>query len=192
MSDPDGERTSHDPDDESLGLARNSVELVSHDESWHHAYEREADRLRAELGDELLDIEHVGSTAVCGLPAKPILDITIAVRSLPVARELRPRIESLGYEFRPDDHVPDRLFFARGPESRRTHYLSLTPARSPTWREQVTFRDRLRGDIALRDEYADLKRRLADAFSENRSGYTAAKNQFIERVLSGDGDDESA
>ena len=169
MSDPGGESSGDDlpwsnapePPD-SLGLARGTVELVEHRPEWSAAFEREDDRLREALGDD-----------------------AVGVPDLETAREHRDRgtLRGLGYEYRETDDVPDRLFFARGPPARRTHYLSLTPMEGATIREQVAFRDALRADDALRDEYADLKRDLAATHGDERARYTAEKSSFVERVL---------
>lgn len=169
----------------SLGLARGTVELVSHREAWHDAFERERDRLRVVLGDDALAIEHVGSTAICGLPAKPILDVAVGVPDLATVHAHRDRgtLADLGYADRETDDVPDRSFFARGPPERRTHYVSLTPIDGATFREQVAFRDALRGDDGLREAYADLKHGLAAAYGSARERYTAEKSAFVERVL---------
>jgi GrpB-like predicted nucleotidyltransferase (UPF0157 family) len=173
-----------DPPD-SLGLARGTVDLVDHREAWHAAFERERERLQATLGADAVAIAHVGSTAVRGLLAKPILDVAVGVPDLDTARAHRDRgtLADLGYAYRETDAVADRLFFARGPPTRRTHYVSLTPVDGATFREQVAFRDALRANADLRSEYADLKRELAGAHAEEREQYTTQKSAFVERVL---------
>jgi GrpB-like predicted nucleotidyltransferase (UPF0157 family) len=172
---------------EALGLARGTVGVVEHRAAFHDAFEREAERLREKLGPVACAIEHIGSTAVRGLPAKPIVDVAVGVPDLEAARDVRDRgvMHDLGYAFRGIDDVPDRLFFARGPPERRTFYASLTPVDGGTFREQVAFRDALRADDALRDEHAALKRDLAAAHGDDRDRYTAAKGEFVERVLAG-------
>ncbi|NHN41895.1 GrpB family protein [Halorubellus sp. JP-L1] len=170
---------------DSLGLARGTVELVPYRGAWVTAFEREAARLEAALGEDAVAVEHVGSTAVQGLPAKPILDVAVGVPDLAVARRHRERgtLRDLGYAFRGTDDVPDRLFFARGPPERRTHYVSVTPVDGETFREQVAFRDALEADDALREAYAALKRDLASTHGDERERYTAEKSAFVERVL---------
>ncbi|WP_042663706.1 GrpB family protein [Haloferax sp. ATB1] len=183
----------------SLGLARGTVELVTHDPRWREAYEREVERLRPRLGSDDADsggdagssggdadgvrFEHVGSTAVPGLAAKPIVDLLVLVSDLDDAGGVARALEATGYEERPDDGVPDRRFFVRGPPERRTHYLSLTEVGSDCHREQVAFRDALRADDDLAAEYERRKRRLATAHPDERSQYTNAKASFVESVL---------
>ncbi|ELZ91829.1 Glutamate-rich protein grpB [Haloferax mucosum ATCC BAA-1512] len=178
----------------SLGLARGTVELVAHDPSWREAYEREVERLRPRLcaaaengGDadsgDGIRFEHVGSTAVPGLAAKPIVDLLVLVSSLDDAEGVARALEAAGYEERPDGDVPDRRFFVHGPPERRTHYLSVTEVGSDCHREQVAFRDALRADDDLAAEYERHKRRLAEAHPDKRGRYTNAKASFVESVL---------
>src|SRR5438477_10037639 len=109
-----------------LGLERGKVLVVPYRPGWKSAFRREAALLRSTSGGAVLGVEHIGSTAVEGMAAKPIIDLMCAVAGLDEARAFRPRLEALGYEYRPDETVPDRLFFAKGPRSRRTHHLSLS------------------------------------------------------------------
>jgi GrpB-like predicted nucleotidyltransferase (UPF0157 family) len=166
-----------------LGLPRGTVSILEYDERWPRLFAAEAARLRDVLGERALAVEHVGSTAVPGLPTKPVLDLSVAVESLVVARECVPVLEPLGYEHRVNDGVSDRLFLARGPEDCRTHYLSLTPEGSECRRDHLDFRDYLRADPDRRDVYAALKRDLAVAHPGDRVTYTAAKAAFIRETL---------
>ncbi|KAB1197039.1 MULTISPECIES: GrpB family protein [Haloferax] len=177
---------SADPTDDSeppLGLARGTVELVSHDPAWHDASDCEVERLRSLLETDVLGFEHVGSTAIPGIAAKPVVDLLSVVSDLDEADHLVAELEAAGYEERPDDGVPDRRFFARGPPSRRTHYLSVTERGSDCHREQVTFRDSLRQEPKLAAEYDRLKRELADDYPDDRASYTAGKSSFVQSVL---------
>lgn len=166
-----------------VGLERGTVELVAYRDEWQEAFETEADRLREALDDRLVAVEHVGSTAVEGLAAKPILDVLAVVERLGDEERWTRRLEPLGYEFRPDDGVPDRLFYAKGPESNRTHYLSVTEQGSETHVEQVQFRDYLRDHPRTAAEYERLKRELADAYPDDRESYTSEKSAFVRKIL---------
>ncbi|MDS0240659.1 MULTISPECIES: GrpB family protein [unclassified Haloferax] len=191
MSDGDDAEREEEPSP-SLGLARGTVELLAHDPRWREAYEREVERLRPRLDSDDagsggsdadgVRFEHVGSTAVPGLAAKPIVDLLVLVSDRDEAGGVVRSLEAAGYEERPDD-VPDRRFFVRGPPERRTHYLSLTELGSDCHREQVAFRDALRADDGLAAEYERRKRKLAEAYPDERSRYTAAKSSFVESVL---------
>ncbi|WP_121821586.1 GrpB family protein [Halostella salina] len=171
-----------------VGLARGTVSLAPHDPAWAERYAAEVDRLRAVVGDDISEFHHVGSTAVPGVPAKPIVDVLAVVPSRETARALVPTLEANGYEHRPNDGVPDRVFLAKGPRSNRTHYLSLTERGSDTCAEQIAFRDYLRANPPVAAAYAGLKRDLAARFPDDRAAYTERKGEFVERVLDRAGD----
>ncbi|MFB6194248.1 MAG: GrpB family protein [Halobaculum sp.] len=182
-----------------LGLDRESVELVSHHDAWREAFGTEADRLHDAVGDRIRAVEHIGSTAIPGVPAKPVLDLLVTVPTdherddrtegaptgrladLAAARTLHPDLERLGYEPRETD-VPGRTFLVRGPPTARTHYLSVAPHRGTFHREKVAFRDYLRDEPDVAAEYATLKRELAQT-ADDRDAYTDGKSQFVARVL---------
>lgn len=166
-----------------VGLERGTVELVEYDPAWREHYEAEVERLRTIAGDRLLGFEHIGSTAIEGLAAKPIVDLLAFVEDLDAADALVPRLEAHGYEYRPDGDVRGRRFLAKGPRSARTHYLSLAPRDGEFAREKLAFRDYLRANPDVAAEYDALKRRLAAAHPEDRSAYTEAKGAFIRDVL---------
>ncbi|UPV73787.1 GrpB family protein [Halorussus limi] len=166
-----------------VGLERGTVELRPHQPEWKRHYEAEVRRLEAIAGDRLLDYEHVGSTAVEELAAKPIIDLLAVVADVEDATELVPLLESHGYEYRPEDDVPERLFLAKGPRTNRTHYLSLTERDTDCYREAIAFRDFLRSHPDVAQEYEALKRELAKKHPDDREAYTERKGEFVERVL---------
>jgi GrpB-like predicted nucleotidyltransferase (UPF0157 family) len=166
-----------------LGLDRTRVVVVPYDPAWPALFAEEAARLRAALGGRILSVEHVGSTSVPGLDAKPILDLMAGVESLVAAEALLPALRALGYEHKADPDIPERLYLVRGPAERRTHHLSLAEPASGFWRRQLRFRDRLRADPALAAEYARLKHALAERHPTDRLAYAAGKDPFIEAVL---------
>jgi GrpB-like predicted nucleotidyltransferase (UPF0157 family) len=166
-----------------IGLKRGTVELSPYRSEWKRLYETEAERLQSIVGDRLLACEHIGSTAIEGMAAKPIIDLLAVVEDLEIARDLVPELEAHGYEYRPDGDVRGRLFFAKGPRTNRTHYLSLTERDSDFYREKIAFRDYLRERPAVAREYEQLKRELANEHPDNRDEYTEKKGVFIERIL---------
>lgn len=99
------------------------------------------------------------------------------------ARDLVPVLEANGYEHRPDTDVGDRLFFAKGPRTNRTHYLSITERNSDCYVEKLAFRDYLRDHPEMAKRYASLKRRLAERYPDSRSRYTTEKGAFVRDVL---------
>jgi len=166
-----------------LGLERGTVVLVEHRQEWHRLADEERSRLEDALAQNVDEIEHVGSTAIEGLPAKPVLDLLAIADELAPAAEYAASLESLGYELRENDPVPDRLFFAKGPADERTHYLSIAERGSECHREQVAFRDHLRANPDAAAGYARLKRKLAKAHPDDRASYTERKSAFVERTL---------
>ncbi|HET7565096.1 MAG TPA: GrpB family protein [Gemmatimonadaceae bacterium] len=158
------------------------IVLSEYDPSWPAQFAAERTRILDALGSLKAEIEHIGSTAVPGLVAKPVIDITIG-RS--AESKLRPYIDALqrlGYEYRGESGIPGRHYFRRGRP--RTRHLHLVPYGGDLWRHHLRFRDRLRADPALAAQYAALKRRLATQFAADRVAYTEAKAPFITRVLS--------
>ena len=159
------------------------MRLVPYRAEWKGLFEEEAARLRSALGEKILRVEHVGSTAVEGMEAKPLIDVMAAVGSLEDARDLLPALEGMGYEHRDDGGVRGRIFLAKGPRSRRTHHLSLTEPTSEHWRRSILFRDYLRSHPEVAESYGELKRELARKYPEDRDSYTAGKDRFIERAI---------
>ena len=161
------------------------VAVVPYSAEWPALFEQEATSLRLALEPWLVGgVEHIGSTAVPGLDAKPILDMLAGVGDLHRAREAVPVLAGLGY--RHADHRPhEALWFYKqrgADDGTRTHQLHLTRTDSALWRERLAFRDALRADARLRVEYQDLKRSLADT-SHDLSDYTRGKREFVAAVL---------
>ncbi len=166
-----------------IGLRRGTVRLVPYSPEWKSLFAEEERVLRASIGTCVMDIQHVGSTAVPGLEAKPIIDIAVAVRRLEDAEKCIEPLECLGYEYRPDEEHPRRFVFAKGDPSKRTHYLHMVEWNSDSWKRLLRFRDYLCQHKKAAREYASLKRELARKSRGNRDLYTPGKAEFIESVL---------
>jgi GrpB-like predicted nucleotidyltransferase (UPF0157 family) len=161
------------------------IRLVPSDPSWPARFELERTVL-AEAIEEWVDggIHHVGSTAVPGLEAKPIIDILVGVRDLETARGCFEPLADLGYLYAP--YLPAEMhWFCKPDPARRTHHLHLVPSGSPRYRNELAFRDRLRADPRLAADYAALKRRLALRHPDDREAYTEGKDRFIQEALAG-------
>ena len=168
----------------SLGLESGTVRLESYDPTWTNAFAAEAERLRQHfaLTRLTLVLEHMGSTAVPGLAAKPILDI---LAGYPEGAAVTPYIDAFkaaDYVHREDQEIAGREFFRRG--NPRSYHVHLTAIGSRFWHDHLVFRDRLRADEALRDAYAELKQDLAARFPLDREAYLAGKESFVNEVLS--------
>jgi GrpB-like predicted nucleotidyltransferase (UPF0157 family) len=166
-----------------LGLSRKSVRLVAYDHRWPLLFVEEVALLHPLFGTEIADVAHIGSTAVPGLDAKPVLDLLVALPSLRAPASLYLSLAAVGYEHRPLDTVPDRLFFAKGPQDHRTHNLSACETGSNFWRAHIQFRDRLRADPEVAKAYVELKYRLARQYPFDRLAYANGKESFIERIV---------
>lgn len=159
------------------------IELTAHDCAWPARFLAERDALMEALQPWLAGPpEHIGSTAIPGLAAKPVIDIMAPVLSLAASEAAIPRAAALGYVHYP--YRPDVMhWFCKPAPEHRTHHLHLVPIGSLLWREQLAFRDALRASAALREEYQELKTGLAQQHRHDREAYTEAKAPFIRRVL---------
>jgi GrpB-like predicted nucleotidyltransferase (UPF0157 family) len=166
-----------------LGLRHGHVTVLPYDARWPTLFADAATELKRELAGRILSIEHVGSTAIPGLCAKPILDILVGVPDFESARQLIPALTSLRYEFRPDEEIPDRHYFRRRNSEVRTHHLSLAEPGSSHYQQTIVFRDALRSNPAVARAYADLKLELAKRFPLDRSAYLEGKTEFVHSVL---------
>ena len=177
-----------DPDDPPA-WAVEAVHLSAYDPGWPAQAAAFANELRPVLGPWLLSpIEHVGSTSVPGLVAKPVIDLMALVTDVDaVVRATAATLGGMGWHYVPPelDGRPFRRFFAKvSPDGRhRQAHLHLMAAGAARWAEQLRFRDALRADPALRDEYAAVKSRLARAHTQDRERYTDEKAGFVARVL---------
>ena len=127
-------------------------------------------------------IEHVGSTAVDGLCAKPVIDIMVGVTSLTRSEPAKEILRENGYQYA-EYKIDVMHWFCKPSFAMRTHHLHLVPFGSPLWHERLAFRDALRADSTLAAEYAALKQDLARSFEFDREAYTDAKTPFICGVL---------
>lgn len=159
------------------------VVVVAYDEAWPARFEAERGRVAGVLGDAAARIEHVGSTAVPGLAAKPVVDLDAVLRDPDDwERHVEP-LAALGYaRYRRGDFA-DRRFLRRFEDGRRVAHLSLVGPGSPVLAQHLALRDLLRGDPALAARYARLKRELAERHADDRDAYTFAKTAFVLEAL---------
>ncbi len=140
--------------------------------------------MRAALGDAAQAMEHVGSTAVPGLPGKPVLDVAIAVANDADADACIAPMQSLGYEYRgPYGEDPRRRYYVRNAGGVSVVHVHLYVLPAAAWHALLAFRDALRADTALSTAYAAEKYRVAEAVGWDKSAYSLAKGPFVQRVL---------
>jgi len=164
-----------------LGLEKGTVRLQSHTEQWHAAFAEEKKRLQAAIGEFVESIEHVGSTSVCGIAAKPILDIAVAISAAREGEKAIAPLENLGYEYRGEYGIKGRFYFVKGEP--RTHHIHMLPVDSEEWRNHLFFRDYLCQNSAAAAEYDKLKRDLAKKNTGDRDAYTDGKADFVKKIL---------
>jgi GrpB-like predicted nucleotidyltransferase (UPF0157 family) len=164
-----------------IGLEKGTVKLVPHKELWHQLFAEEEARLRDAIGEHVVAIEHVGSTAICGLSAKPIIDIAAAVPKAANAQRCVRPLENVGYQYRGENGIAGRYYFVKGEP--RTHHLHMVEVGSDLWKNHLLFRDYVRKHPEVAEEYERLKGDLAIKYERDREAYTEGKSRFIEEVL---------
>lgn len=171
---------------ESLNRAiHEQVALFPYDIAWPTLFEQERERLQQLLPDEFLAIEHIGSTAVPGLSAKPIIDILAGVDSIARADQLMEPLCQANYatSMEYNASLVGRRWLMRFANGRRTHHLHLMVYGSDEWGLRLAFRNRLRQSVELARQYGKRKERWAEEFKTDREAYTAAKGNFVRDAL---------
>ena len=164
---------------------RASIGIESYDTQWPRLFQEEKARIRGALDHRLLALEHIGSTAVPYLGAKPIIDMMAAVEHLADAQACVGPLQSSGYEYVPEyeEGMPDRRYFhKRDAGGVVTHHLHMVVMASEFWERHLLFRDYLRTHPDIAQEYEVLKRSLADRFGSDREGYGDTKTSFIRSI----------
>lgn len=166
-----------------LGLEHGIVRLSDYTELWAELYREEEERISAAVGNLIVDLKHIGSTAIPGIKAKPVIDMMAGVARLEKALQCKAPLEALGYDFIAGADIPNDYVFGQG--CPRTHYLHVVEHGSAQWTDHLCFRDRLRNDPDLARAYERLKEELSRKFSDSRAKYHAAKSKFINEVIAG-------
>ena len=151
---------------------------------WPELFMCESSLIRLSIGSYITVIEHIGSTSVPGLAAKPVIDMLIGVKSLADSPRFVPLLEELGYVYVPEHEVdlPERRYLYKQQRGEDSFHLHMVEPQSGFFRRHIAFRDYLRSHAEDAAEYASLKLRLAREFGSDRSGYTDAKTEFIQSI----------
>ncbi|POZ63802.1 GrpB family protein [Chromobacterium alticapitis] len=165
----------------------NTIEIQPYHPAWPQRFATEAAKLRAALGtlaDQAV-IEHIGSTAVPGLAAKPVIDIMLGLPRLSDLEPYFPALSAIGFHHQPQmaAAMPERHYFTQPALPPRQLHLHAVALDSDFWRDKLWFRDALRADSPLSASYAALKQELAKRYGDDRAGYTDAKSGFINEAL---------
>lgn len=167
-------------------VAKRKVKIVNYDPQWPILYEKEKALIQKAIGHIIVGIEHIGSTAVPSLGAKPIIDILVAVNHLSDAEQCITPLQSIGYEYVPEYEasIPERRYFHKGHPPKEQHYhLHMVELTSDFWKKHLLFRDHLRTHPKVAQKYYELKKRLALKYGSDREGYTEAKTSFIKSIV---------
>ena len=166
-----------------LGTQGGHIEIVEYNPGWPRLFERESAAIREACGPRVVEVHHVGSTAVPGLAAKPVLDIMPVAAGPAEALEAVSRMTSLGYRYRGENGIAGRCYFDKAVDGRDVAHVHMFPAGHPAIRTHLAFRDYLRTHPQAARDYERLKRTLAVKHRNNREAYTDAKAAFIEGTI---------
>ncbi|MGE4571608.1 MAG: GrpB family protein [Candidatus Izemoplasmatales bacterium] len=159
-----------------------NIILVPYDYSWQEAFNQIKEHLESEIKDKILAIEHIGSTSIEALDAKPIIDIDIIIESYDVFPEIVHRLKKLGYTHNGDQGIKEREAFKYDSSPFMTHHLYVCPKDSIELKKHLAFRDYLRKHPFMRDEYSKIKALAAQKYPHDIDGYLAFKGQFILKI----------
>lgn len=165
-------------------MSQEPITIVDYSPAWPAQYAAEVRRIRASVGEYVTAIEHIGSTAVPGLGATPIIDVMVGVERLADAETCIESLTDLGYEYCPEfeDAMPYRRYFRKTTAEAHTHHLHMVETASEFWERHRLFRDYLRDHPAVAQQYEALKRELAEAYRHDVERYGAGKSRFIEAI----------
>ncbi len=160
--------------------------ILESDPKWAEAYAEEAEKLRPVFGESLVEIEHIGSTSIPGLAAKPIVDIAVLIKNHEEADNFIEPLLALGYKFDREMHekteFPERHFFRKS-EPTQFHLSIAYADKAKFWPRQILFRDYLRSHPEDRDRYGELKKKLLEADPTGVGSYISGKTEFVQEIL---------
>ena len=164
-----------------LGLPKGQVFLIPWTDQWIMAYEAESRRIRDKLQAFHITIHHIGSTAIRGLSAKPIIDIAVEIDHFEDGSLCAAKLEELGYRYLGTNILPERHYFNKGEP--RTHQIHMYEKDSRFLKDQLLFRDYLNMHEESRKAYQDLKMELSEKYKSDKHAYADAKTEFVRGIL---------
>lgn len=164
-----------------LGLPKGEVFLVPWTDDWSKEFLSEKERIKNKIGNYAVNIHHIGSTAVKGLSAKPIIDIAVEIKEYNDGESCVNPLKILGYSYAGINILPDRHYFYKGEP--RTHQMHMYQSGNKYLLEQLHFRDYLRSNDHARMEYQELKMQLSKANNHNKHTYADEKMDFVHSIL---------
>lgn len=156
-----------------------TIELLPYDPAWPDQYQQEAEQLSAIFSDQLVSIHHIGSTAIPGIKAKPVIDILVVVREIEQVEPFNQAMIDFGYLPRGERGIPGRRYFRKGPDDLHSHHVHVYGQGHQAIWLHLDFRDYLRAHPAEGQAYSQLKETLAEKYREDPAGYTKEKTDFV-------------
>ena len=160
---------------------RRVIEVMSYNANWTHMYQEESGKIKNILNDIIIDIYHIGSTAIPGIKAKPVIDILIEVKDIEAVDRYNHKMEELGYEAMGEYGIPKRRFFRKG-GNKRTHHLHIFQVGNEEVGRHINFKEYLISHPDKGQEYSKLKEKLANKYAYDVENYTNGKSDFIQEI----------
>ncbi|MDU0206381.1 GrpB family protein [Paenibacillus sp. MAH-36] len=164
-----------------LGLPKGEVYLIPWTNEWVTEFRNESEKIKFELGELVLAVHHIGSTAVKNLSAKPIIDIAIELNDYQRGIQCIEGLKRLGYEYKGTNILPERYYFSKGEP--RTHQIHMFQTNNLYMKKQLAFRDFLQNDSEALNGYQALKEKLSSTHYSDKITYSHAKTDFINTIL---------
>ena len=166
-----------------MGLKMGTVRLENYNSSWKNEFEEEKKNLKEIFKDTAIAIEHIGSTSIDGISAKPIIDIAVGINKLDDFEKVKNEfINNKNYSVR-EENTQGEILVRKGPSECITHLIHVMEYKSERYQNTIIFRDYLRKNVEDKKEYEILKKELAEKYKDDRKMYTASKNDFIQKIL---------
>jgi GrpB-like predicted nucleotidyltransferase (UPF0157 family) len=158
------------------------MEVVPYNPAWQEEFQAERNRVAWALGENVLAIHHMGSTAIPGIKAKPIIDLLVEVISIAMVDACQANMATLGYKSHGEHGIPGRRYFSRGINEQHTHHMHVYERGHEDIQRVLRFRDYLIAHPEEAQRYSQLKERLSEEFRFDPTGYTDSKSEFIQEI----------
>ncbi|WP_425448907.1 GrpB family protein [Dethiothermospora halolimnae] len=162
-------------------MTRRIIEVVPYDNTWKEKYNEEAEKIEKILGDKIINIYHIGSTAIPNMMAKPVIDIMVEVKNIEEIDNYDSGFNNIGYEAMGEHGIKNRRFYRKG-KYNRTHHIHIFEKGNEEINKHLNFRDYMKAHPKLAKEYGELKSKLAREFKYDSEGYCNGKDSFIKEI----------
>lgn len=168
----------------SIGLKRGAVAVENHQKEWEISAKKIINLLKYALKDDIVDVQHIGSTSIKNICAKPIIDIVVGINDFNDIFKHNDELEKLGIIYKRQDHENQHLYVCTDLQNNiQTHYIHVVIFNSKEWNDYINMRDYLNANEEKAKEYSELKKQLANKYPNDRIAYTNGKSKLIEEIL---------